>query len=103
MLLWLYVYDYMTQGLSTGDQGTVRVFKALGSGVRLRIARVLASNGEVSCRQLRDLFTFSQPTMSRHFTKLVETGLIRVRKAGPSHFYSLNRPLLRRHGITLRP
>ena len=40
--------------------------------------------------------------MSLHFTKLVNAGVIRVRKDRASHYYSLNKALLRHHGITLQ-
>lgn len=81
---------------------SARIFKTLGSEVRLQIVQALARNGEVSCQQLRKLFPLAQPTMSLHFAKLVEAGIIRVRKEGTSHYYALNRALLRRHGITLK-
>lgn len=79
------------------------IFKALGNEVRLRIVRTLARYGEVSCQKLCDLFPLSQPTMSTHFAKLVDAGIIRVRKEGTSHYYSLDTVLLRRHGISPKP
>lgn len=78
-----------------------RVFKALGHPVRLTIVRELARGRELSTVNLRELFHRSQPTMTEHFLKLVRAGLLHVRQAGKRNYYTLDRRLFRRHGITL--
>lgn len=80
---------------------TEEIFKALGNANRLRIVRLLLG-GELSCGELSRRFKLSQPTMSRHFNILLNSGIITERRQGTQRFYALNRPLLRRHGISLQ-
>lgn len=77
------------------------IYRTLGNEVRLSIANLLLRKGELSCQELQRHFSLSQPTMSHHFTKLINTGIIQVRKEGASHYYSLNQKLLNQHGIYL--
>ena len=44
----------------------------------------------------------SQPTMSHHFNKLVEAGVVVEEKRGTQKFYALNTDLLRSVGIDIR-
>lgn len=80
---------------------TEEIFKALGNASRLKIVRLLLS-GELSCGELSQRFELSQPTMSRHFNILLDSGVISERRQGTKRFYVLNRPLLKRHGISLQ-
>lgn len=80
---------------------TKEIFKALGNEIRLAIVNLLLRKGELSCQDLQKQFTLSQPTMSHHFSKLINIGIIEVRKEGSNHFYSLNQKLLGKHGIYL--
>lgn len=83
---------------------TTIILKSLADDVRLSIVRKLAKGG---CEEAgMDIVTdcanalqLSQPTMSHHFTRLVQSGVLLERKAGKEKFYSLNNQLLQSIGI----
>ncbi len=79
---------------------TEDMFKALGNNTRLKIVGLLKDQ-ELSCGQLQKYFELSQPTMSHHFSKLITSGVIKVRKDGASLYYSLNRKQLKNNGIII--
>lgn len=54
----------------------------------------IAAAGELSCGQLTEKFTLSQPTISHHLKLLVDAELIVVRNDAQHHFLSVNQPLL---------
>lgn len=80
----------------------VKIFKALSDETRIDIVYYLLGKKELSCQDLSNNFSLSQPAMSHHFSQLIDTGIINVKKVGASHFYSLNRQLLERNGIYLK-
>lgn len=82
-------------------QTAKRIFKALGNDIRLSIVGLLIKKGEVSCQELQKHFTLSQSTMSHHFNELLDVEILKARKDGPNHFYSLNNKLLNRYGVYL--
>lgn len=65
------------------------VFEALSHPVRRRILGLL-KNGPKSAGDLADGFDLSKPTMSVHFAKLRDAGLVEVERQGTSLIYSLN-------------
>ena len=79
-----------------------RLFKALADKTRLEIAVYLAKKGELSCKELSKKFQLSQPTLSHHFGKLEEAGVIFVEKRGVTHFYRINENFLKTHGLNLK-
>jgi len=81
---------------------TISIFKALSDPTRLKIALHLASRGELSCQQLSKNFNLSQPTLSHHFGRLMSSGVILERKSGTSHYYRINRELLKKSGMDLQ-
>jgi len=81
---------------------TFAIFKALADKTRLAIAVFLAKQKEVSCQELSRHFELSQPTLSHHFGKLVEAGVILERKEGVSHYYRINHVLLKKAGVDLK-
>mgnify|MGYP001612848039 FL=1 len=83
------------------DQEAVAVFKALADATRLEILKLLARRGEMSCRALSARLPLTQPTLSHHFRKLVAAGILRVRKSGVHHFYSIDLTLLKQLGINV--
>jgi ArsR family transcriptional regulator len=76
------------------DGRLVRVLKALADPKRLQMVREIETAGELSCGQLADKFTLSQPTISHHMKLLVDAGVLWVRRKARHHFVSLDRPLL---------
>lgn len=83
---------------------TASVLKSIADDMRLSIVRKLSQdNCEVaSCDIVSSCAAFlelSQPTMSHHFNKLVQSGVILERKEGTEKFYRLNTNLLLSIGI----
>lgn len=81
------------------NKDTEELFKVLGNDVRLSVIKLLLKKEELSCQDIQKHFTLSQPTMSHHFSQLIDAGIIKVRKMGANHFYSLDQKLLEKHGI----
>lgn len=80
----------------------VKLFKALSDETRIDIIRYILNNGkELSCQELLDKFPLSQPTLSHHFNKLIDINILKVRKVGASHFYSIDNQYLRKLGIDI--
>ncbi len=69
------------------------VFEALSHPVRRRILALLKS-GPKSAGDLANGFDLSKPTMSVHFAKLRDAGLVEVERRGTSLIYSLNASVL---------
>lgn len=65
------------------------VFEALSHPVRRRILALL-KNGPKSAGELAGGFELSKPTMSVHFAKLRDAGLVEVERQGTSLIYALN-------------
>ncbi|MEA3002504.1 MAG: hypothetical protein QOH81_1292 [Sphingomonadales bacterium] len=65
------------------------VFEALAHPTRRAILEMLKS-GSKTAGEIADAFEVSKPTMSGHFTKLKEAGLIHADQRGTTIFYSLN-------------
>lgn len=65
------------------------VFEALSHPVRRRILALLKA-GPKSAGALASGFDLSKPTMSVHFNKLRDAGLVEVERQGTSLIYSLN-------------
>jgi DNA-binding transcriptional ArsR family regulator len=65
------------------------VFEALAHPTRRGILEMLKS-GSKTAGEIADAFDVSKPTMSGHFTKLKEAGLIHADQRGTTIFYSLN-------------
>ena len=80
----------------------VKLFKALSDETRVDIIKYLLSNRkELSCQELLDKFPLSQPTLSHHFNKLIDANVLKVRKEGTSHFYSIDNDYLKNFGIDI--
>lgn len=79
----------------------VEIFKALGDKTRLEIVEFLAEKGEVACPDVSERFQLSQPTMSHHYSKLKQAGILNIREEGVKHFYSVDKALLKKVGIDI--
>jgi len=66
-----------------------KVFDALAHPTRRRILELLRRGG-MSAGDLAQAFDVSKPTMSGHFAKLREAGLIQGESRGTSMLYTLN-------------
>jgi hypothetical protein len=71
----------------------VEAFKALGDPSRLRILGAVAERPRTG-KELADLLAVGAPTVSHHVAKLVDAGLIEVRRDGQSRIYALDEAAL---------
>ena len=69
------------------------VFEALSHPVRRQILALLRT-GPMSAGDLAGHFELSKPTLSVHFGKLREAGLVTVERQGTSLIYHLNMSIL---------
>jgi len=90
----------MAEKIATEDK-TVKVLKSLANPTRLGMVRRLkiCHNAEESCGELSAKIMLSQPTLSHHFNRLIEAGVIIETKFGTQKNYTLNRKLLADVGI----
>lgn len=65
------------------------VFEALAHPTRRAILEMLKS-GSKTAGELAEAFDVSKPTMSGHFSKLKEAGLIHADQKGTTILYSIN-------------
>jgi DNA-binding transcriptional ArsR family regulator len=72
----------------------VRRLKVLADESRLKILGVLADD-EWSVRDLAELLSLTEPTVSHHLARLQEVDLVTMRAVGTSHRYRLNVAALR--------
>ena len=77
------------------EAGLVKALRALADKKRIRMAREIASAGELSCGEVKAHFHLSQPTISHHLKILADAGVITVREAGQHRFISVNHDLIR--------
>ena len=90
---------------SVQTTGSVQVLKALADETRLSIVRKLARGSGATCgcdvTACSSVKTMSQPTMSHHFAKLVEAGVITEEKRGTQKMYTLNTAMLESMGLDI--
>jgi DNA-binding transcriptional ArsR family regulator len=70
-------------------------FRALADASRLRLLGILAGT-ECSVEELATRLGLTPPTVSHHLGKLKALGLVRMRRQGTTHLYSLDEEALRR-------
>lgn len=69
------------------------VFEALSHPVRRKILALLRQ-GPLSAGELAEHFDIAKPTLSVHFAKLKDAGLVSVERRGTSLIYHLNMSIL---------
>ena len=69
------------------DFDLAKVLHALSDPVRLKLVRMLAAEGDVTCGDL--CLGRPKSSMSHHFKTMIDAGLLRVRVAGNIHLNSL--------------
>lgn len=65
------------------------ICKALSDPNRLQIIQMLSEGEKCGCKLL-EAFDITQPTLSHHMKILYECGLVKSRKEGKWHHYSIN-------------
>ena len=83
------------------NQKTLKVFKAISNKTRAEIIKKLLGQKEISCQELSKKFSLSQPTLSHHFNKLIDANILKLRKDGVNHYYSIDKKYLRNLGIII--
>ena len=83
------------------DKKLIRVLKALSDSNRFRMVQEVAAAGELSCGQVVERFSLSQPTISHHMKILTEADVFSVRREGQHIFISVNNALLGELGALL--
>jgi ArsR family transcriptional regulator len=68
---------------------TVRMFKALSDGTRLRILNILMERECCVC-EVMQVLNISQPSASRHLSILHDAGLLKAKKQGIWMYYALD-------------
>jgi DNA-binding transcriptional ArsR family regulator len=66
-------------------------FQALSDPTRLKILRALKQESK-SVQELVELFTFTQPNISRHLSILTKAGLVKKAKQGSFVLYGIANP-----------
>lgn len=85
----------------TETKHLTKIFKALSDDTRIDILRHVVKEEEIACQELMKRFPLSQPTMSHHFNKLVDAGILNNRRDGVLWFYTLNTELLSKVGLDI--
>ena len=68
-----------------------KISKALGDANRLKILQHIAkSGGKGEYAELLDIIDLAQPSISHHIKILLEADIIKLKKSGRNHLYSLN-------------
>jgi ArsR family transcriptional regulator len=83
-------------------QDLVKIFKSLADKNRLEMVKYVSTQKEMSCQELMKKFSLSQPTLSHHFNKLIDAGVMNGRKDGVLWFYSINDTYLKDVGFDLK-
>ena len=66
------------------------MLKALADRCRLRIASLVAQEGELRCMDIVARFSLTQATISHHLKVLTDAGVLTCRREGQSAFFSLD-------------
>lgn len=66
------------------------LFNVLGDATRRQLFEALAQGGEQNVRALTRNSHVSQPMVSRHLATLQSAGLVKVRRQGREHHYSVS-------------
>ncbi|MBQ9121121.1 MAG: helix-turn-helix transcriptional regulator, partial [Clostridia bacterium] len=75
---------------------------ALGEESRMRIAEVLLAKGEATCKDVEMEFQFSGSTAYHHLSILVRAGVVKIRTAGKTIYYSINKEHFKVMGKALK-
>lgn len=76
------------------DAEIVKIAKALADPTRLKMLQEIRDAGRLTCSQVCEKFTQSQPTISHHIKTLEGSGLIAVERQGQFHVLSVNEGLM---------
>jgi DNA-binding transcriptional ArsR family regulator len=75
-------------------EALLQFFKVLTDENRLKLLGILATR-DYSVEELAALLQLKAPTISHHLARLKESGLVKMRTEGNTHYYSLDAETLR--------
>jgi predicted transcriptional regulator len=75
-------------------EALLQFFKVLADENRLKLLGILATR-DYSVEELAALLQLKAPTISHHLARLKESGLVKMRTEGNTHYYSLDAETLR--------
>lgn len=81
---------------------TIKVLKALSDETRIEIVKQLIPVKEMTCQDLMKKFSLSQPTLSHHFNKLMQAGILDSERNGVLWIYRLRKNYLKELGIDVK-
>ena len=87
------IYVYNVLGVNMELLDVIHISKALSDANRLEIISMLSKKEICGCK-LFEKFDITQPTLSHHMKILMDCGLVKERKVGKWHHYSLNKDIL---------
>lgn len=106
MLIYFAKLGILVSAMDKRQSEVATIMKALADDMRLTIVRCLSKENGSSLRSCdvveacaSGCGNLSQPAMSHHFKKLVDAGIITIKKAGSENLYSLDRDYLLTFGI----
>ncbi|MFO7990601.1 MAG: ArsR/SmtB family transcription factor [Thermodesulfobacteriota bacterium] len=73
-----------------------KIFKALGHPTRIRIVEHLIELNTCVCREIVEIFPYSQSTISQHLKLLKESGIVCGEVEGPSTRFCVDQAVLSR-------
>lgn len=75
-----------------------KISKALGDANRLKILQHISkSGGRGEYAELLEIIDLAQPSISHHIKILLEADIIRLKKSGRNHLYSLNASVIKEY------
>lgn len=75
---------------TSGEEGCVVCFSALGIGSRMKIYRYLKEHGESTVSSIVGHIKLTQPTVSYHLNEMRNAGLLKSTRLGKSVYYMLD-------------
>jgi len=79
-----------------------KIFQALADKNRLKIIKKIHQKKKIYCNEILKSFSFSQPTLSHHLHKLVESSVLKEEKKGKFHLFEINYQFLNKNGINIK-
>ncbi len=78
------------------------IFKALGHPTRLKIVEHLIQINTCVCKEIVDIFPFSQSTISQHLKLLKDSGIVCGEVEGPKTYFCVDKRVLEEFKIHVK-
>lgn len=84
----------LEEAQTPAEARALRLLRALGSPVRLRIVEIVAERKDCTASQLAEELGLAQSSMFEHLNALRESGLVEASGEGPNRYYGLDPTVL---------